>query len=327
MKKQNIINKLKESGLKGRSGCNFPTGLKWQMVKKAKAEKKYIICNASEGEPNVFKDGFILKNYPEKVVQGIKIALETIDNSSAYIYLRKDYFRKFKKTLEKLTRKLPVLLLKKPDGYLAGEETSILEFIEGKRPEPRIKPPYPTEAGLWGYPTLINNVETFYSVAQINDNQYQKDRFYCLTGEIKNPGVFNFPQDYSISEILKQTNNWPDFDFFVQAGGGAVGEILLPKELNQPINGLASIIVFNRKTDLFNLMEEWADFFLAANCDKCLPCREGAFRIAEIIKKNKVNDFDQKTLADIFFVLKKTSFCPLGRGMAIPFQSLINKLL
>lgn len=222
MKNQNIINKLKESGLKGRSGCNFPTGLKWEMVKKAKAKKKYIICNASEGEPNAFKDEFILKNYPDEVIEGIKIALKTFNNSSAYIYLRKDYFRKFKKKLEKLIKNSPIMLLKKPDGYLAGEETSILEFIEGKRPEPRIKPPFPTTNGLWGYPTLINNVETLYSVAQIFKGKYQKNRFYCLSGDIKNPGVFQFTEDYPISKILKETDNWPNFDPIINKNSNRV---------------------------------------------------------------------------------------------------------
>ena len=327
-----IIQKLKKSGLLGRSGSGFPTGLKWEMVKKARANKKYIICNASEGEPGAFKDGFILKNYPEQVIEGIKVALETIDNSSAYIYLRKDYFRKFKKKLEKLTEKLPVMLLKKPDGYLAGEETSILEFIEDKRPEPRIKPPFPTKAGLWGCPTLVNNVETFFFVNKIARDEYKKTRFYCISGDVKNKGVFELPEDFLISRILKETENRPLIsrgnDFFVQAGGGAMGEILLDNELNRPVKGLGAIIVFNRKkTDLFSLMEKWFDFFLKANCDKCLPCREGIFRIAEIVKKGKIDPEDKKTLEDIFFVLEETSFCALGRGAVVPFRSLINKLL
>ena len=328
MKNKNIIEKLKKSELLGRSGSCFPTGLKWEMVKKAQAEKKYIICNGSEGEPDTFKDGFILKNYPDQVIEGIKIALQTLDNSSAYIYLRKDYYQKLKKRLEKLTKNLPLIFLKKPNGYLAGEETSILEFIEGKKPEPRIKPPFPTQSGLWGYPTLVNNVETFYFVAKIAQNKYQKSRFYSISGDIKNKGVFQLPENYSIAQILKETENWPHFDFFLQVGGGAVGEILLAKELNQPIKGLASIIVFNRKkTNLFSLMKKWANFFFQANCDKCVPCREGVYRIAEILKKDEINQDDKETLEDIFFVLEKTSFCPLGKSIAVPFQSLMNKLL
>ncbi len=322
---KNIITKLEENNLKGRGGANFPTGLKWKMVKEIKAEKKYIICNASEGEPDVFKDGFILENYPEEVISGIKIALETIDNSSAYLYISKDYYRKFKKDLEKLIGKHPITLLKKTGGYLAGEETSICEVIEGKRIEPRIRPPFPSQSGLWHCPTLINNVETFYCVAKIAKNEYNKTRFYSINGDAENEGVYELPEDYSISRILKETKNWPDFDFFVQSGGGIAGEILLPNELDQMIKGTGSIIVFNRKqTDLFSLMEKWINFLIEENCDKCIPCREGTYRIAEMIKKKKI---DKKILDDLFFVLEESSFCALGKGVASPIRGVITKLL
>lgn len=320
-----IVSKLKENKLYGRGGAAFPTGLKWQMVKSAKAKKKYIICNASEGEPNVFKDGFILENYPEEVIKGIEIALETIDNSSAYIYLRKDYYKEFKKTLEKLIGNLPIKLFKKTGGYLAGEETSVFETIEGKRPEPRIRPPFPPQAGLFNCPTLINNTETFYQVAKIAKNQYKKTRFYSISGQVKNKGIYQLSESWSIEKILKETKNWPDFSFFIQSGGGASGEILLSDELNQPVKGLGAIIIFDRKkTNHFSLMKKWVDFFLQANCDKCVPCREGVYRIAEMLGKNKI---DKKTLEDIFFVLEETSFCALGRGVVVPLRSLIEKIL
>lgn len=324
MGRENIITKLKRSNLLGRGGANFPTGLKWEMIKQAKAKKKYIICNASEGEPNVFKDGFILKNYPEEMIQGIKVALATIDHSSAYIYLNKNYYKKFKNKLEKLIKGLPITLFKKTGGYSAGEETSVLESIEGKRPEPRIKPPFPPQSGLWNCPTLINNVETFYYVAKIAQDEYQKTRFYSINGDVKNKGVYELPENYSISQILTVTKNRPEFDFFIQAGGGAVGEILLPHELNQPVGGTGAIIVFNRqKTSLLSLMNKWADFFLKGSCGKCVPCREGVFRLAEALKKQKNN---QETLENLFFVLEQTSFCALGKGIAIPFRSLIKKI-
>jgi len=325
MNEKNIIGKLKKHNLLGRSGSSFPTGLKWEMVKKAKAKRKYIICNGSEGEPNVFKDGFILENYPEEIIQGIKIALKTIDKSVAYIYLRKDYYQKFKKTLEKLIKDLPITLFKKTGGYLAGEETSICEAIEGKVPEPRIKPPFPSQVGLFECPTLVNNLETFYCISQIAKNKYNKTRFYSISGDVNNKGIYNLPENWSIEKVLKETKNWPNFDFFVQAGGGASGEILLLNELKQQVTGQGAIIIFNRKkTDLFSLMKKWVDFFLAENCDKCLPCREGIYRLAKMIEKKKI---DRKLLKDMTFVLKETSFCGLGKISAIPFNSLIDKLL
>lgn len=325
MSTNNIITELKKHKLLGRGGAAFPTGLKWEMVKSAKAKKKYIICNAAEGEPNVFKDGFILENYPEQVIKGIKIALKTIDHSSTYIYLRKDYYEKFKKRLEKLTKGLNITLFKKTDGYLAGEETVVFAAIEGKILEPRIRPPFPPESGLFGCPTLINNLETLYYVAKIAQNEYKRTRFYSISGDVKNKGVYELSENYSISKVLKQTENWPNFDFFVQADGGASGEILLPNELNRITRGSGAIIVFNRKkTNLFSLMKKWANFFHKQNCNKCVPCRESVYRIIKMIQEQKI---DKKILQDLFFVLEKTSFCALGKNVVIPFRSLINKLL
>lgn len=321
-----IIDKLKKSGLLGRSGSGFPAGLKWEMVKKQKAEKKYIVCNAASGEPMVLKDEYILKNHPEEVIEGIKIALKTIDHSSAFVYMRKDFYSRFKKRLEKMSKGLKITFFKKPGGYLAGEETSLCEAIEGKKPEPRIKPPFPTESGIFGYPTLINNVETFYFISKIAKNEYQGTRFYTLAGDIKNKGVYEMPVDWTIEKILKETDNWPKFDFFLQSGGGASGEILLKKELNEKqVKGPGAIIVFNRdKTDLLKLMKNWTEFFMKENCDKCVPCREGVYQINEMLKKGKLN---KKKIKDLAFVLETTSFCGLGKVAGIPFSGLINKVI
>jgi len=322
--KSKIIEKLKKSGLKGRGGAGFPVWLKWQMIKDETASEKYIICNGAEGDPNTSKDGFILNHYPEEVVDGIKITLEEIEGSSAYIYLRKDYYLRFKKRLEKIINDLPILLFKKKGGFLAGEETCVCEVIEGRAPEPRIKPPYPVQSGLWGFPTLINNVETLFYISKINKGEYKKERFYSVEGDVKNPGVFELRDGLSVLQILKQTKNLPGFDFFVQSGG-ILGEILLKHELNQCVEGLGSIKVFNRKkTDPFLLMKTWADFFLEQNCDKCTPCREGVFRIEEMLEKGKI---DKKIIKDLFFVMEETSFCALGKGIVFPFSSLIDKLL
>lgn len=324
---KDIISEIKKYNLLGRSGSGFPTALKWEMVKKFPAEKKYIVCNGSEGEPKNSKDKFILENYPEAVIEGIKAGLKAIKNSSAYIYLRKDYYTKFKKKLEKLSKGkgYPIKIVKKQGGYLGGEETVICQALEGGRIEPRIKPPFPAQSGLWSCPTLINNVETFYCVGKIAKGQYQKTRFYAVSGDIKNKGVYEFSEKFNIKQILEKSGNYPDFDFFVQSGGGAMGEILLPQELNRQVAGIGCIVVFNRKkTNPFSLMKEWADFFLAENCDKCAPCREGIYRISELISQKKI---DQETLDNIFFVMENTSFCPLGKNAFRPFKTLIEKVI
>jgi len=319
-----IVAKLKESKLLGRSGSGFPTGLKWEMVRNEKAAKKYIVCNAASGEPKVMKDEYLLENHPEEIIEGIKIALKTIDNSAAYIYLRKDFYVKFKDSLTKLTNGLNITLIKKPGGYLAGEETCVCEAIEGKHPEPRIKPPFPTQAGLWGCPTLINNVETFYWVSQIAKGQYRNTRFYTIAGKAKKSGVFELPADWPIEKVLKETGNWPEFDFFVQVGGGASGEILLPEDLQKSAGGPGAVIIYeNKKSQCSKLMKEWGQFFLEQNCDKCTPCREGIFRINEMLKGGKI---DKKTLNDIVNNLKEASFCGLGKIAGIPFSGLANKV-
>ena len=322
---KDIIQKLKDSGITGRSGSGFPVWQKWQMVAGPLASQKYIICNGSEGEPMIFKDGYILEKYSQEVINGIKIALKTIDNSSAYIYLNKDYYARFSQTLKSIIGNLPIILFEKPNGYIAGEETTLLNVIEGKQAEPRVKPPYPTQVGLWGKPTLVNNVETFYWVSKIFKDEYSGNRFYSIEGDVPNKGVVELPENYTVKQILEKTDNVPLFPYFAQVGGGACGEILLPEELDQPIKGAGSVIVFNKETtNVLDLMKNWADFYVSQNCDKCAPCREGLFRVKELLYQNNL---DQKILNDIFDVLQKTAFCPLGRLAATPFKSAIAKLL
>lgn len=324
-KSEDLIARIKESGLTGRGGAGFPTGIKWEAVQKQAANKKYIICNGSEGEPGVFKDRYLLEKHAPEVAEGIKLALSCIDHSIAYIYLNHEYYAQFKDRLEKLFSGLPVVIFEKHWGYLGGEETAACEVIEGRRPVVRKKPPFPTEAGLWGFPTLINNVETFYQVARIARGDYQDTKFFCLSGFVKKEGVWEFPSETTIRQILEDTGNFPADDFFVQVGGGATGEILLSSELDQSVRGASSIIVFDKATtDPYALMERWAEFFMQENCDKCVPCREGVYRIAEMVKARQL---DMAFLDDLFFSLEKTSLCSLGKSVAVPFRSLITKVL
>lgn len=332
MKKEEIIEKLKKSELTGRGGAAFPTCLKWQLVKNAKADKKYIICNGSEGEPGVFKDRFILKHFSEEVINGIRVALGTIDKSEAIIYLRHDYYKKFGKKLKKLIGVSPITLFKKTGGYLAGEESVVCQSIEGGTLEPRIKPPFTSEVGLHGKPTLVNNVETFYYVSKIQKGEYEKTRFYSISGDVKNKGVYEYPVDWTILRILMESKNLPDFDptadeidFFVQIGGGSCGNILLPNELDTPATGQAAIIIYNtKKTDLWKLMQSWVDFFYKENCDKCVPCREGIYRIKEMVDKKSI---DKEKLANIHMSMQKSSFCGLGKMATCPFKDVSDKLL
>lgn len=327
---EDIIEKLKTAKLVGRSGCCFPTWQKWQAVRNAPGERKYVICNASEGEPQVEKDYYILKNYTSEVINGIMTALDYTSAQTAYLYLNENYYQEFKNALLSEINDKPIQLFKKPHGYLKGEETAILEAIEGKFPEPRIKPPFPTEKGLFGYPTLINNLETFYCVSQIAKNQYKNTRFYTISGEVVNKGVFELPESTNIKTILQETGNFPNFPFFVKAGGGAVGEFLVPNELDKPIQGIASLVIYNKdKTSILPLLTDLAKFFMQENCDKCAPCREGIFRIYEHLKglDNNKRKLNKALLQDLIFNLETSSLCPLGRSAATPFKTALEKLI
>jgi NADH:ubiquinone oxidoreductase subunit F (NADH-binding) len=265
----------------------------------------------------------------------MEIALEVMGKSHGYIYLRKDYYDKFKEKLEELIGGLPIEVFRETGGYLCGEESTLLESIEGRREEPRIKPPFPTQKGLFGYPTLINNVETLYYVAEIAEGDYKKTRFYStcqaippggiIQDKLENRELFELPEDLPIEKILKETKNFPDFDFFLQVGGGASGKIITKKELSEKVCGAGSIIIYNlKKTEPPVLIKDWLSFFMRENCDKCVPCREGLYRLYEMINKDEI---DEEVLEDIIFVLEKTSFCSLGKGAAIAFKTFSDKIL
>ena len=319
-----FINQIKKAGLTGRGGAGFPTHLKWSLVKKAPGPEKYVIANGSEGEPGVLKDGYLLEKQPEKVLRGIELAMETVGAKQAYLYVRKDYYQLFRYKINKLIDQRPIKFFKEPGGYLCGEETTLIESIEGKRHEPRLVPPYPPEEGLFDKPTLVNNVETLWATALIEAGKYHGQRLYSITGKVKKPGVYEFPETWSIQKVLKSSGNYPRFKFFVQVSGGASGEILTEKELKQKATGVASITVYSEKdTDLHKLMQSWVDFYYHENCGKCTPCREGLFRLKQMLNYDTI---DINQLNRWLLVLEKTSFCGLGESVAVPFRSLINKV-
>jgi len=203
-----MIPKLKKENLLGRSGSDFPVYLKWKKIKSSKEKTKYIICNASEGDPQTKKDYYLLKKYLKDIINGIEIAIKELEVKTAYIYINKKYYDEFKEDLIKLTINLPIELVRKPEGYLKGEETVIINIIEEKPAVPKIKPPYPTEQGLFEKPTLIHNVETFYCISKIYKNEYKKERFYYVNNK-----TFKLKDNSTVKEILTNTKNFPKFDF------------------------------------------------------------------------------------------------------------------
>lgn len=328
-----ILGKIKEVGLKGCGGAFYPTADKWQAVKDSFAVKKYIVANGSEGEPNVTKDGWLLANHPEPVITGMKAALDFLKERKvtvkAYLYLNPIYYKKYATNLKKiiLAKNADIEIFKKPDdaGYIGGEETAALNDIEGKKIEPRLKPPFPTVSGLWGYPTIVNNIETFYHIGCLVDGKYKDVRFYSINGDCRKKGVFEFSDEMDIADILKSTDNWPDYRFFVQVGGGACGNILNDNQLDQPACGAMSLTLYNAEVwQPKEVLRKWIGFFMTESCGQCVPCREGTYRLFETINSPEPN---WQLVYDLLKNLGEASFCGLGLSVPWPIESYIKNVV
>jgi len=320
-----LIQKLKKSGLVGRGGAGFPVWKKWEMVKNAPDKEKYVVCNLSEGEPGVKKDKYILDNYLKILIEGIEVAMKTVGAQRAVIALKDEYHDKLSSIVQEHIGNEKIDIFRKSGGYISGEETALLEAIEGQRVEPRTKPPYPTTDGLWHYPTLINNAETLYSVALIAHGKYKNERLISISGDCPYVGTFSVPEDFTIKQVLELSKNIMIYDYFVQVGGGASGTVLNKNQLNRPLIGMGAIVVHKRDiTKVGDLALKWARFFRDESCGKCVPCREGTYRICEILESEKPN-WDM--LYDIFDTMEKTSFCAMGAMVAVPFKSLVDNVL
>jgi len=323
--KNSFLAKMEKAGLVGRGGAEYPTAKKWLEVKQASGSPKYVICNASEGELGLFKDLYILKNYPEKVVQGMVLALDYLKSKQAFFSINQKYYRQLRPKLIKLVRKYNrqgynIQFFPKEPSYIGGEETALLNAIEGKRTEPRLKPPYPSSAGLFGKPTLINNVETFYNIACLKDNTFIDNRFYSVSGKVKNKGVYFLPADLTIEQILKRTDNYPDFEFFIQAGGSAAGLVFNSKQIKkQKMAGAGGLEVYDKKTNAKKVILRWLEFYQQESCGKCGPCRMGTFQLYDLIKRRK--NIPWKELFEIFESTEQTSFCALGKSVSLPIMS------
>jgi len=329
--KQNLITKIKQAKLVGRGGAEFPTATKWEAVKKAKSHPKYVICNASEGELGVFKDFYILKKHLAEVVKGMVLAMDYLKTKEAYFNLNKNYYKKILRKLDATLRPYEkkgyrFKIFEETPSYIGGEETALLNAIEGKRLEPRRKPPYPVDVGLFGKPTIINNVETFFNVARVYDGAFKPNRFYCLSGKLRHPGVYYLPDHLTIYQILEATKNLPRFDFFVQIGGGASGLVLNQKQVKiQKMTGAGSLQVYRTSMKPRKLLLHWFKFYAKESCGKCTPCREGSYQLYQLVKKNKRVPW--KKMMEIVEAMGKTSFCALGKSIMIPVKSYMANVL
>ncbi len=331
MNPEEVISKVKKSGLSGRGGAGFSTGIKWEFVNKT-GKEGILICNFDEGEPGTFKDKFILLNNAETLVEGIAIASYALKCRHAYIYFRKEYscFKDIlQSAIDSAKGKLKGLKIEIIDGagsYICGDETSIMNSIEGLSGIPRHKPPFPAQSGLWGKPTAINNVETLANVALLFDDDKWDDgyRLFSVSGDVNNGGVFEEKKGVLFRDLIGKTKPKGKVKavFFGAAGGCVPYDEMAHfdfDEIRKKGAGLGSctIIVACEKRSIVEICYNISRFFIHENCGKCTPCRDGNYRIVQLLEriiKGKGTKKDIILLEELCGFVKDSSFCPLGQS-------------
>ncbi len=331
---EEVINLIKEKGLTGRGGAGFSAGTKWEMARNAEGDEKYLICNADEGEPGTFKDRLIIEKNPEALVEGIIICAYAFGAKKAFIYLRGEYEclrEELQKTVDNVLKDaksdLNIEIFNGAGAYVCGDETAIISSIEGMRGHPRTKPPFPTTVGLFGKPTVINNVETLANVphAMMFDDWDNNLRLHCISGDVKKPGIYEKPLGIKLSELinLAEPKNTPKAVYFGCFGGCIPYKGNEDMELNPEnicgedcILGACSMIVVDETRSIVDTATNVAKFYEFESCGKCTPCREGTMRILNILQNISLGDAkleDIDTLQELAEVIKDTSFCGLGQ--------------
>jgi NADH-quinone oxidoreductase subunit F len=342
-----IIDKIKASGLCGLGGAGFPAGQKWEAVRVAKSDEKFVICNAEEGEPGTFKDRYIIEHYPQRVIEGILIATRAIGAGRAYIYIRHDYVKGYR-SLSKTLRDFPPGLMKKfdapeiilwkgPGGYICGEESALIESISGRRAEPQSRPPYPTQSGLFGKPTLVNNVETLANVPLIFNmgaKKFERNfrKLFSISGDVENRGVHEVTPGITLRELvyghaggIRSAKR-----FKLAIVGGVSGRVYssddLDLKLEQGVFGNGTVIVLDESRSLNDTVLNIAGFFAEESCGKCAPCRQGTAKFEAIYKKKARNSSDDiEKLKLLSAVMKDSSLCGLGQTATNVFDDLTEK--
>ena len=362
-----VINIIKESGLRGRGGAGFPTGKKWELTKLSEGKQKYVVCNADEGDPGAFMDRSILEGDPHSVLEAMAIAGYAIGADRGFIYVRAEYpiaVHRLKIAIEQARNygilgknifgtgfNFDIEIRLGAGAFVCGEETALLESIEGKRGQPRVKPPYPATAGLWGKPTLINNVETYANIAQIilkgpewyssiGTENSKGTKVFALGGNVNNIGLVEVPMGTTLREIVYDIGggipNGRDFKA-AQTGGPSGG--CIPKEhLDTPIDyeslkqigsmmGSGGLIVMDDTKCMVSLAKFYLQFTVSESCGKCTPCRIGTKRMLEILEKlssGEGEEYDIYKLEKLAANIQKSSICGLGQSAPNPVISTLK---
>ena len=367
MSPREVIEQVTKSGLRGRGGAGYPTGLKWSTVAKSVGPQKYVICNADEGDPGAFMDRSVLESDPHRILEGMLIAAYAVGASEGYIYVRAEYplaIKRLRNAIRQAERagllganicgtrfSLRLDLRLGAGAFVCGEETALIASVEGKRGTPRPRPPYPAMEGLFGQPTLINNVETFANIApilrnggewyaQIGTEKSKGTKVFALAGSVQNTGLVEVPMGISLREMVFEIGGGiPEGRKFkaVQTGGPSGG--CLPEScLDMPVDyeslvragsimGSGGMIVMDESSCMVDVAKYFMDFCMTESCGKCIPCRVGTYqmhRILTAISTMSATQQDMTMLEELCDLLKHTSLCGLGQSAPNPVVSTLR---
>jgi NADH:ubiquinone oxidoreductase subunit F (NADH-binding)/(2Fe-2S) ferredoxin len=363
MSPEDVIEEIKKSGLRGRGGGGFPTGMKWQFAKASVSDKKYVICNADEGDPGAFMDRSVLEGDPHKILEGMAICGYAIGADEGYIYVRAEYPLAIKRLRIAIEQAEAMGLLgdnifgsgfsfklhiKEGAGaFVCGEETALMASIEGKRGMPRPRPPFPAVAGLWGKPTNINNVETFGNVTSIITNgadwyagfgteKSKGTKVFALTGKINNTGLAEVPMGITMREIIYDIGGGitGGKKFKAVQIGGCLPESMLDLSIDYDsltaagaMMGSGGLVVMDEDTCMVDVAKFFLNFTQSESCGKCTPCREGTKRMLEIltrITEGQGREGDIELLEELARNIKETALCGLGQTAPNPVLSTLK---
>ena len=366
---EKLIEEVKASGLRGRGGAGFPTGMKWGFLPKTKDKPRYLCVNADESEPGTFKDRLLIEKDPHLVLEGIILSAYAIESSLAFFYIRGEFHqgcRTFEKAVQEAYAKgflgknilgsgfdLDIIIYRGAGAYICGEETALLESLEGKRGYPRIKPPFPAIVGLYGCPTIINNVETLANVTLIAERgaawfasigrppKNTGPKLFCLSGHVKRPGVFEAPLGVPFLELLNEYAGGmkhPDRPLKAAVPGGSSMKILPAAKCDVLMDfdslaaagtmlGSAGGFVMDSGTCIVWALHNIARFYAHESCGQCTPCREGTGWLVKILARLERGDGhpgDVDLLAGIAGKIEGNTVCPFGEAIAWPVESYVR---
>ncbi len=367
-KPADVIDIVKKSGLRGRGGAGFPTGMKWGFVPKNSGKPVYLCVNADESEPGTFKDRLIIEKDPHELIEGTIISAYALDSHQAFIYIRGEFVtqaRDLQKAIDQAYAKgylgknilgsgydLELILHRGAGAYICGEETALLESLEGKRGHPRLKPPFPAVVGLYRCPTVINNVETLANLphiivngpewfASIGVERNTGTRLFGVSGHVQKPGVYEFPMGITLRELLFEHcgGMLPGRKLKAIVPGGSSVPVLSADQVDIKLDfdsvvkagsmlGSAGVIVMDDRTCMVKAVRRITKFYAEESCGQCTQCREGTewlYQILTRIESGKGREGELEVLLDICAQMKGRTICPLSDAAAMPVESYIQK--